>query len=209
MTAPRPSPKTAHVIVRRDYPYIRWFKAGALILVIVIMCISSVRLASKKVRDFTPDELKGHLAQADLPMEQVVEQINRLDVDTRREVMQSPQAQKYFESLPKDKRFTFVRETMDRGIRNQIERYRKMNAEEKKAFVEEAKERQREVRERLKNQSPEEREKTREAMNSGNMTEVIERAIQNYLSVTSSEERAELAALYDGALENFNIAKGQ
>ena len=209
MAAPRPN--TA--VTRRDNPLARWIKALSILAVIALMCFFGVRLLSKKVRDFTPDELKARMEQsaeaAPLPLDTVIEQVNRLDVDTRRDVMQSKEAQHYFNTLKPEQRLKFVRETMDRGIRNQIERYRKMNPEEKKAFIEEAKARQQEVRERLQNQSPEEREKTQTAMNAGNMYEVIERVMQTYLSVTSSEERAELAPLYDGALENLKVAKGQ
>src|SRR5205823_2716120 len=101
----------------------------------------------KKVRDLTPDEVRTRMENDSLPIETAIEQINRLDARDRRDVMQSPQAQAYFQHLQPEQRVRFVRGTMDRGILQQIESFRKMNPEQRAQFVEEARTRQREARE--------------------------------------------------------------
>jgi hypothetical protein len=143
-----------------------------------------------------------------LALNDAVEQVNKLDVSARREVMRSAEAQAYFQRLQPDQRLQFVRRTLDRGIQDQIERYRKLDPEEKKAFIAEAQERQQQAREQMNNMSPEQKKSVREMVESSDLAAVVENAVKTYLKVSSSEERAELAPLFDGALDNLNYAKG-
>ena len=73
--------------------------------------------------------------------------------------------------------------------------------------MEEARARQQEARERMQNMPESDKQSVRQMMSSGKMDEVIDRAMHEYLAVTSSEERAQLAPLFDGALDNLNFAK--
>ena len=185
----------------------RWVRAGAFLVGIVLAVFIVGRLASKKVRDLTPEEVRARMEGETLQVETAIEQINRLDASDRRDVMQSPQAQAYFQRLPADQRMRFVRETLDRGIQQQIDSFHKMNADERAKFVEEARARQQEARARMENMPESDKQNIRQMMNSGKMDEVIDRAMHEYLAVTSSEERVQLAPLFDGALDNLNFAK--
>ncbi len=185
----------------------RWVRAGVLLVGIVAAVFFLGRLASKRVRDLTPEEVRARMEGETLQIDTAIEQINRLDARDRREVMQSPQAQAYFQRLPADQRLRLVRETLDRGIQQQIDSFRKMNADERAKFVEEARARQQEARERMQNMPESDKQSVRQMMSSGKMDEVIDRAMHEYLAVTSSEERAQLAPLFDGALDNLNFAK--
>ena len=185
----------------------RWVRAGVLLVGIVAAVFFLGRLASKRVRDLTPEEVRARMEGETLQIDTAIEQINRLDARDRREVMQSPQAQAYLERLTVDQRTHFLRETIDRGLQQQLEAIHKMTANERAKFVEEACARQREARERMQNLPESEKQKVREMMSSGKMDEVIDRAMHEYLAVTSSEERVQLAPLFDGALDNLNFAK--
>ncbi|MCY3022051.1 MAG: hypothetical protein NTW87_23815 [Planctomycetota bacterium] len=187
--------------------YRRWAGAVLAVALIATGCYFAVRALTPKVRDPGPEEIKAGMADGKLPLETAIQQINRLDVRDRREVMQSPEAQGYFQKLKPEQRIELVHKTLDRSIQDHIERYRKMNKEERAAFIEEVQERQREARERMANASDEERQQMREMLESSNMLAAVEKAVQTYLQVSSSEERAELAPLFDGALENLNLAK--
>jgi len=186
----------------------RWARALLLVALVALGCFFAVRTLTPRLRDPGPEEIKTRMGDGSLELEKAIELINRLDPRERREVMQSPQAQSYFQSLPPGQRVEFVRRTLDRGIQTQIERYRKMNKEERQAFVEEVQERQREARERLDKMTPKEKQDLREMLSSSDFITVIEKAVKTYLRVSSSEERAELAPLFDGALENLNYAQG-
>ena len=188
----------------------RWMGAVAALVVVLVVLFVAGRAFSNKVRDLTPHELREKMAQtsAELPLEQAIEQVNRMDADSRREVMQSPEAREYVQRLPPEKRLTFVEKTLDRGIRQQIERYRKLNTEERKAFIEEAKQRQKENRERMDSLPPEEKQRLRQMASGSDMQEMVEKAVKAFLSLTTSDERAELAPLYEGALDNLSHARG-
>ena len=186
----------------------RWGRALLLAALIAAGCVLAVRAITPRVRDLAPEEIKTRMGDGSLEVEKAIEQINKLDARERREVMQSPEAQSYFQSLPPGQRIQFVRRTLDRGIQAQIERYRKMNKEERQAFIEEVQARQREARERMDKMTPEEKKQLSQTLSSSDFAAVIERAVKTYLRVSSSEERAELAPLFDGALENLNYAQG-
>jgi len=182
----------------------RWGRALALVAVVVAGCFFAGRALTPKVRDLGPDGLKARMSDGSLELETAVEQINRLDAQDKRQVMQSPEAQAYFQGLKPDQRLHLVRRTLDRTIQQQIERYRKMDPEERAAFIAEVQERQREAREQMRSNP----ERTREMVNSSDFVSVVENAVKTYLRMSSSEERAELAPLFDGALDNLNYAKG-
>ncbi|MGD0092430.1 MAG: hypothetical protein ABSE73_21145 [Planctomycetota bacterium] len=186
----------------------RWARALLLAVLVAAGCVLAVKLLTPRVRDLEPEELKARMGDGSLELEKAIELVNKLDAGARREVMQSPQAQSYFQSLPPAQRIQFVRRTLDRGIQEQLDRYKKMNKEERKAFVVEVQERQREARERMSRLTPEEKKELRDTLNSSDFTAVVEKAVKTYLRVSSSEERAELAPLFDGALENLDYAKG-
>ncbi|MCZ7643775.1 MAG: hypothetical protein M5U26_00590 [Planctomycetota bacterium] len=195
-------------VVPRDRANLRWAKALALVLGILIVCYLAGQRLAEKVRDATPEELMTRLGAEEPPaLDEVIAQVNRMEVQKRREVMRSPQAQRFFERLAPEQRARFVKETLDRGIQDQIERYRKLAPEERKAFIEEALERQRKFREQMEELPPEERKRMRDLASNANMQETVERAVKEFLRVTSSEERAELAPLYEGALENLKKAR--
>jgi hypothetical protein len=82
-----------------------------------------------------------------------------------------------------------------------------MSKEERKEFVKEARKRQQERREELDKLPPDKKEQVRRSANSKDVGEMIERASKAFLSVTTSEERAELQPLYDGALDNLQYAR--
>jgi hypothetical protein len=189
-------------------PLFRNVRAACLIAFVVATCYFAGGWLIKRVRDLRPEEIRVRMASDALPLDTAIEQLNKLNVRERSDLMQSPEAQKYFQSLNPDQRLRFVRETMDRGIRQQIERFRNMKPEEKAAFIEEVKQRQEEMREQLRNAPDDKRAEMRQMIDSTNMREIIEKAVNTYLSVTNSAERAELAPLFNGALENVNFAKG-
>jgi hypothetical protein len=189
-------------------PLFRNIRAACLIAFVVAVCYFAGGWLIHRVRDLRPEEIRGRMASDALPLDTAIEQLNKLNVRDRSDLMQSPEAQKYFQSLKPDQRLRFVRETMDRGIRQQIERFRNMKPDEKAAFIEEVKQRQEDMREQLRNTPEDKRAEMRQMIESTNMREIIEKAVNTYLSVTNSAERAELAPLFNGALENVNFAKG-
>jgi len=191
-----------------NQPFWRWARAGILIALVAGVCFAGVRLLTPKVRDLSPDEVRARMASDNLPMETAIEQLNRMDVRDRRDVMQSADAQKYFQKMKPADRVRFVNETLDRSIRTQIERYRKMNKDEKKAYIEQIQQVQAEERQRIENMSPDDRAKANAAMSAGNVQEIVENAVKAYLSASTSEERAELAPLFDGALDNMKSLRG-
>ncbi|HEY3319833.1 MAG TPA: hypothetical protein VGP72_05080 [Planctomycetota bacterium] len=185
----------------------RWLKAGALVAAISLVCFAAVRLSTRHVRDLQPQEIREKMESSELPLERAIEQVNRLDVQDRRELMQSREAQTYFRNLQPEQRKRFIQETLDRGIRQQIERYRQLNKEQRAEFIAEIQQRQAEERERLRNLPEKERAEMRAAITQGQLEQIVERAVQAYLSVSSSEERAELAPLFENALQNLNLAR--
>lgn len=189
-------------------PFVRWARALALVAVVAAVCVFSVRALTPKVRDPGPADIKAHMDDDSLALDDAVEQVNKLDVSDRRDVMRSAEAQAYFQRMQPGQRLQFVRRTLDRGIQDQIERYRKLDPEGKKAFIEEAQERQQQAREQMNNMTPEQKKSVRETVESSDLLVVVENAVRTYLKVSSSEERAELAPLFDGALDNLNHAKG-
>ena len=199
---------TAVAASRPASPVLRWIRAGIVAVLVAGLCYGGVRLLSPKVRDLTPDEVRDRMGADNLSLDDAIEQLNRMDVRDRREVMQSPDAQKYFQKLKPADRMRLVNETLDRGIRTQIERYRKMSKEEKKEFVEQIQQVQAEERERIENMSPEERAQMQQAMGASNFEQAVENAVKAYLSASTSEERAELAPLFNGALDNMKSFRG-
>lgn len=189
-------------------PLLRWIRAGALIVFVSAICYFAGGMLIRHFRDLSPAQIRAKMSAKSLPLDTAIDQLNRLDVRERRDVMQSPEAQTYFQSLKPDQRLRLVKQTLDRGIQDQIDRFRNLKPEEKQAFIEEAKQRQAEAREQMKTLPEDERAKMRQMIESSNIQEVVEKAVQTYLSMTSSAERAELAPLFDGALENLNFAKG-
>jgi hypothetical protein len=186
----------------------RWIIAFVVLGFILAGCIVGGQMLARRVADPTPQELQASLGSGSPPaLDRVIEQFNRMDIAQRREISSSHEFREYTNKLTPDDRLKFVRQTMDRGIQDQIERYRKMNKEERAAFVDEVKERQKNARTQLENSSPEDKQKLKAMLESGNLQETIERAVQEFLKVTNSEERAELAPLFNGALENINFAK--
>jgi hypothetical protein len=200
---PLPSRSTSN-----SHPAWRWLRAGIVVGLVAGVCYGAVRLLSHKVRDLTPDEVRQRMDADTLPLDSAIEQLNRMDVRDRREVMQSPDAQKYFQKLKPADRMRFVNETLDRGIRANIERYRKMNKDEKQAFIEEIQQAQSDQRERMQNMSPEEKAQMKQALEASNFEQIVENAVKAYLSASTSEERAELAPLFNGALDNMKTMRG-
>lgn len=188
-----------------------WRWAGAIVVLAGILgaCYAGGRTLSERVRDLTGEELRAKMADADahLTTEEAITQVNRLNADDRRAVMQSPEAQRFIQRQKPEDRLHFVEKTLDRGIQQQIERFRKLNKEERVAFVEEVKQRQREARERMDNLPPEEKKKLRESLDASNIQQMLDKAVKAYLSLTTSDERADLAPLYEGALENLDHAR--
>jgi len=189
-------------------PFSRGVRAACLIAAIVAACYFGGGWLIHRVRDLRPEEIRERMSNDSLPLDTAIEQLNKLNVRDRTDVMQSNEAQQYFQGLKPEQRLRLVRETMDRGIRQQIERFRNLKPEEKTAFIEEVKQRQEQMREQIRNAPEERRAEMRQMIESTNMREIIEKAVNTYLSVTNSAERAELAPLFNGALENINFAKG-
>lgn len=187
----------------------RWAGAAAALAAILAACYAGGRALTERVRDMTGEEMRVKMAdeRSGMTVDDAIAQVNRMNADDRRSVMQSDEARRFIQRQAPAERLRFVEKTLDRGIQVQLERYRKMNKEERAAFIEEAKERQRENRERMENLPPEEKQKMRQAFSNGNMQEMLDRAVKAYLSLTTSEERAELAPLYEGALQNLDHAR--
>lgn len=208
---------------RPEAPLWRYLRAGVLVAVVLVVCIWVGKALTGRLRDMTPDELRDKMAAAAqvappqpgateealsvLPLDQAIQQVNRMTPDQRREVMRSDAARDYINRLKPEERGRFIRETLDRGIQDQLKRYHKMNKEERKEFVAEAKKRQQEARERMDQLPAEKKEQVRKFANSENIGEVIEQASKAFLSVTTSDERAELQPLYEGALDNLKYAR--
>lgn len=192
-----------------DDPTWRFIKAGLIAAAVAFVCFIAVRVASRKARDFTPQEVREQMEAGDLKVDAAIAQINRMDFDDRRELMQSPPAQRYFQKLAAPDRKRLVIETMDKGIRMQIERFHKMDATERAVFVAQMRQRQIEDLAEFSKLSPEEQDKRRDMLSSGNVQDIIEKAVKAYLSVSTSEERAELAPLYEGALNNVRSIRGE
>lgn len=190
-------------------PALRYAKAVALAVVVAGVCIGAVKLTSKKVRDYTPEEIREKLESGELEVDRAIVQINRLDLGGRQELMRSEEWRTYVRKLPIQDRRKLVHGTIDKGIIMQLERYHKMNADEKAKFVEEVKDAQRQERERFLSLPRAEQDKRRAAMEAANIDEIIEKGVKAYLSVSTSEERAELAPLYEGALDNVRLIRGR
>jgi len=209
-------------------PFWRFARAALLVGVVVAACVIVSRALTQKVRDYTPEELQAQMetaagaaaearaegrdpaeaAEASLPVGQLIEQVNRMEVRQRRELMRSDTAREYVNSLPPESRRRFVRETLDRGLQDQLERYHKMSKEERAKFIEEVKKRQQEAREKMDQMSEEEKDRVREFANSSDIQDMINKATKSFLSLTTSEERAELQPLFEGALDNLQHAQG-
>jgi len=201
-----------------DSSLARYVRAVALITVVIVICVWGGRALSAWLRDMTSEELQQKMAEAAqkvetddalavLPLDRAIEQINRMPPDRRREVMQSDAARDYVNRLRPEDRSRLVKETLDRGIRDQLERYKKMSKEERKEFVEKAKKRQEEARKKMDELPPEKKEQVRKMATSKDVGEMMEQASKAYLSLTTSDERAELQPLYDGALDNLQHAQ--
>lgn len=188
-------------------PALRWLRAVLVLGILIGITIFAVRKTAPRVADLSPEQVEEKMDEEAWPIEEAIVQVNRLDGAARRRVMTGPQAQRYFQKLDNDQRLKFVKETMDRGIREQIEGYRKMTPEQRDSFVDQIRRQQDEQRERIKSLSDAEKKKMKEMFESGEFTEAIERAMKSYLGVTTSAERAELAPLFDAALENLQFAR--
>lgn len=187
----------------------RWVRALTLLGIVAFATVFAVGKTAPRVADLSPAQIEEKMDEDGWPVEDAIAQVNRLDGASRRRLMTGPQAQRYFQKLGNEQRLKFVKETMDRGIRAQIDSYRKMDETQRTTFVDEIRRRQDEMRERIKTLPDEERKRMREMLESGEFTEAIERAMKSYLSVTTSAERAELAPLFDAALENLQFARRQ
>ncbi len=196
-------PRAAHS------PAWRYLRAFLFAVIVAGLCVVAVRLTSKKVRDLNADELRAQMESGELKVDTAIAQINRMDFDDRRGLMQSPEAQHYFQNLPPQDRKRLVIDTLDKSIRLQIERFHKLSAGERKEFIDEMRQRQIEERERFLRLPKEEQDKRRAMMVATNFEEIVEKAVQAYLSVSTSQERAELAPLYEGALDNARFIKGR
>ena len=190
-----------------DSPAWRWVRAGLIALGVAALCAVAVKMISKKVRDLTPAELMTEMQAGSAKLDNTIDTLKRMDFENRREVMQSPEAQKYFQSLKPEDRKRLIIETLDRGIVQQIERYHKLTKPEREEFIAEMKKRQQEAREQFMNLSKEEQDARRKMLNDANFEQVVEKALKSYLSVSTSEERAELAPLYEGALQNVRFIR--
>ncbi len=187
----------------------RWGGAIGLLVLILAACYVGGQSLARRVGDYSPEEIRERMAspEAGLAVVQAIEQVNRLNVAEWREVMRSEEARAYIQRLAPEERLHFVKETLDRGIQDQLQRYHKMSKEERQAFIEQAKKNQREARANMDKLSEKQKEEMRAFAASGSIEELIERALKAYLSLTSSDERAELAPLFDGALENLKYAR--
>jgi hypothetical protein len=206
---------------QNNSPLRRYVRAAVLIGLVLALCIWGVRALSDRIRDLTPEELREQMSNAAkasgdqmpekaleaLPLERVITQINRMSPEQRREVMRSDAARDYLLRLKPEQRRHFVEETLDRGIQQQLERFHKMDKEERKQFIADVRKRQQEAREKMDQLPPEKKEELRKFANSENIAEVVERASKTFLSVTTSDERAELQPLYEGALDNLKHAQ--
>ena len=190
-------------------PTVRYFKAGALALVVAVLCVTGVKLMAGKVRDLTPEEIREKLESGTLDVDKAVVQINRLDLDGRQELMRTPEWRAYVQKLSFDDRRKLVHGTIDKGIILQLERYHKMNPEERKKFIEEVQENQRMELERFNNLPRNEQQKQRDMLERANIEELVEKGVKAYLSTSTSEERAELAPLYEKALDNIRVRRGR
>jgi hypothetical protein len=202
---------------KSDSPLRRYARALVLTALVLGLCIWGVGALSGRFRDLTPEELRAEMDVATaepeeksleaLPLERVIAQVNRMAPEERREVMRSDAARKYLLRLNPEQRRRFVRETLDRGIQEQLDRYHKMNKEQRQQYVEDIRKRQQESREKMDQLPPEEKQKLRQLANSENVAEALDQASKAFLSVTTSEERAELQPLYEGALDNLQHAQ--
>jgi DNA-directed RNA polymerase subunit F len=202
---------------KSDSPFRRYARAIILIAVVLGLCIWGVRALSDRFRDLTPDELRAQMEDASkeseekaleaLPLDRAIAQVNRMTPEQRREVMRSDPARNYLLRLKPEHRRRFVRETLDRGIQEQLERFHKMNKEERKEFVEEIRKRQQDAREKMDQLPPEKKEEVRKMASSEGVSEALEQASKAFLSLTTSDERAELQPLYEGALDNLKHAQ--
>jgi hypothetical protein len=206
----------------------RFARAICLTALVLVGCVLAVRALTPKVRDLTADELRQKMGDAAkvgaearagggdafaategaLSVGTVIAQVNRMDVRERRELMRSDTAREYINNLPPESRRRFVRETLDRGLQDQLERYHKMSKDERARFIEDAKKRQQEAREKMDQMSQEEKDRVRDFANSGDIQEMVDKATKSFLSLTTSDERAELQPLFEGALDNLQHAQG-
>lgn len=190
-------------------PLIRYIKAGAIAIVVAGVCALGVKLMAGKVRDLTPEEIRTQLETGELNVDTAVAQVNRLDLGERQGLMRSPEWRAYVQKLSFADRRKLVHGTIDKSIILQLERYHKMNADERAKFVEEVMETQRLESERFKNLPRDEQQKRRDMMERANIEEIIDKGVKAYLSVSTSEERAELAPLYERILDNVRYVRGR
>lgn len=198
-------------------PAARFARALAILVFVLGACYLAATGLTGKVRDLTPQELQARMSQAGapgvgldqvLPVERAIQQVNRLRVEERREVMRSPAAREYVQRLTPEQRAQFVRGTLDRGVRDQLERFHRMPPSERAAFIAEVRAGQKKIRDEWEGLPADKKARLREFANSDNIQELIEQATKAYLSLTTSAERAELQPLFEGALENLEYARG-
>lgn len=190
-------------------PAWRFIRASLIALVAAAIIAVAVKTASRKVRDMTPTELRAEMDAGTVPLDKAIETLQRMDAEERREVMQSPEARKFYLKLTPADGNRLILSTLDRNIAQTMERYQKMNKAERAAFIEEGLQRQKENRDRILKMSPEEREKERAMLSDANFEEIFTKALKSYLSATTSEQRAELAPLYEGALQNVQLIRAK
>lgn len=189
------------------HPSWRWARALLLVALVAAGCFLAVRTLAPKLRDPGPAEIKAALADGLIVLEQAIRQVNKLSAEARREVMRSPQAQSYFQRLGPGQRLEFVRRTLDRGIQLQIERYEGLSKEERRAFVAELQRRQRGARDELGAATPGQTAQAREVLDAAGFAAVMERAAEALQELSSSDEGAELAPLFEGVLQQLNNMK--
>jgi len=204
-TPPIPPPPLKYEPLQRSSR--RWVGAVVVILIVLALVFLAGRAATEHVRDLTAAELRAKMAGSEMELDAAIAQVNRMDALARREVLQSDEARQFIQRLPPEQRLKFVEQTLDRGIQQQIERYRKLDKDQRKEFIEDAKQQQKENRQRLDDLPPDEKERVRQMASSEDIQEMVEKALKAFLSLTTSAERAELAPLYEGALENLNHAQ--
>src|SRR5579862_2670887 len=192
-----------------DSPASRYIKAALIALAVAGACALFVKLTAKKVRDLTPDELRAKMGAGEITVDSAITQLNRLDLSDRQSLTQSPEWREFVRQLPPPEVRRLVLGTLDKGITLQLERFHRMKPEERKQFIEDARTAQAEQLERFRQLPKEEQDKRRAQLENINIEEMIDKGVKAYLSVTTSEERAELAPLYEERLNAIKFIRGR
>ncbi|MGF1677933.1 MAG: hypothetical protein ACFCUX_01935 [Candidatus Methylacidiphilales bacterium] len=144
------------------------------------------------------DETTG--ANRQRALEEIADEVNRLDFEQRRELGLRRGLDGLFSSLSTEERQQFLDKTLPKGFEQIIERFNRMDTEARKAAVERA---MADLRDIEINASQEERQRVLDRYEDGTAQRVIREGFSSYLQNASAETKLDLAPLIEQIQRNM------